>query len=232
MFEYGLIVAGGEGKRLRPLTDTIPKPLLPVGEKPIIESIIEGMHRQGVNTLFISVNYKKELIRNYLRDGSRLGVRVSYLEERLPTGTAGCLSLLPSSFSAPLLMSNGDLVSDVDYRRIFEMLADFDLVITAVARHFLVDFGVLHCNGNSELESWEEKPRVSYLVNGGIYGLSADLVHFVRSRGRGERSFDMPDLWRLMKENGKRIGVYRHEGKWIDIGRIADYQNVTEQEHG
>lgn len=227
MFEYGLIVAGGEGRRLKPLTDSIPKPLLPIGEKPIIESIIEGMRRQGVVHLFVSVNYKKEIIKNYLRDGSRLDVRVVYLEESRPTGTAGCLSLLPKGFEAPLLMSNGDLVSDVDYASLFRLLDDFDLVITGIERRFPVDFGVLHCNGSSELESWEEKPQVKYLVNGGIYGLSARLVRFVKSLAIGEQSFDMPELWRMMKDQGLRIGVHRHEGKWIDVGRMDDYLGLT-----
>lgn len=228
MFKSGLIVAGGEGRRLKPLTDTIPKPLLPIGEKPIIESIIEGMRRQGITDIFVSVNYKKELIKNYLRDGSRLGVRVSYLEESRPTGTAGCLSLLPEEFDEPLLMSNGDIVSDIDYAALYALLCEFDLVIAGITRVIPVDFGVLNCNGTVELESWEEKPTFSYLVNGGVYGLSRNLVRFVRSNADGERGFDMPELWLRMKTHRMRIGVHRHTGTWTDVGRLHDYLEMTQ----
>ncbi|HPH11959.1 MAG TPA: sugar phosphate nucleotidyltransferase, partial [Thermotogota bacterium] len=105
MFTTGFIVAGGEGKRLRPLTNSIPKPLLPIGEKPIMQTIIERMREYGIKTVFISVNYKKEMIKNYFRDGSRFGVSIRYIEEENKTGTIGSLGMLPSSDNTPILLS-------------------------------------------------------------------------------------------------------------------------------
>lgn len=213
---------------MKPLTDTIPKPLLPVGEKPIIESILENLKRHGIKDIFISVNYKKEIIKNYLQNGSRFGVRITYLEETKPTGTAGCLSLLPDDFEKPLIMSNGDLISDVNYSILFRLLDQFDLVVTGIEKKFPVDFGVLHSNGDGELHSWEEKPEFKYLINGGVYGVSQGLVRFIHESFDREKQIDMPELWKIIKDNKMRIGIHRHKGQWVDVGRMDDYLNLAE----
>jgi len=156
MFKYGFIMAGGQGKRLRPLTAAIPKPLLPVGDKPIIQLIIEHMKDFGIVDIFVSVNYKKEIVKSFLRDGSRYGVNITYIEELERTGTAGSLALLPDGFDDKIIVSNGDLICDVDYSVMNDLLRQYDLVLTGIERKVPVDFGVLKMNGSPELRLGRE----------------------------------------------------------------------------
>jgi len=229
MFKYGFIMAGGQGKRLRPLTSAIPKPLLPVGDKPIIQFIIEHMRDSGISEIFVSVNYKKEIVKSFLRDGSRYGVRITYIEESEITGTAGSLALLPEDFEDQILVSNGDLICDVDYRTINEMLAQCDLVLTGIEKQVPVDFGVLQMNGSSELVSWEEKPKLKYIINGGIYGVSKKVIGYIKNNVPRNQHIDMPTLWGIMKDNGMKLAVHIHRGKWHDVGRMEDYMALTER---
>jgi len=228
MFEYGFIMAGGEGKRLRPLTSVMPKPLLPIGERPIIELLIENMKNSGIKKIFISVNYKKEIIKNFLRDGSKYGVKIEYVEEATQTGTAGSLILLPEHFNKPLIVSNGDLVCNLDYKIIFDMLQKYDLVLTGIEKTFYIDFGVLHIK-EDKLESWEEKPNIKYIINGGIYGISPEVIKIIKNTFKSEQYLDMPSLWELVSKNGLKIGVYLHNGDWKDIGKIEDYLSLAEE---
>jgi NDP-sugar pyrophosphorylase family protein len=229
VFKYGFIMAGGQGKRLRPLTSAIPKPLLPVGDKPIIQFIIEHMRDSGITEIFVSVNYKKEIVKSFLRDGSRYGVRINYIEEVEITGTAGSLALLPEDFDDKILVSNGDLICDVDYRTINEMLAKCDLVLTGIEKQVPVDFGVLQMNGSSELVSWEEKPKLKYIINGGIYGVSKKVIGYIKNNIPRNQNIDMPTLWGIMKDNGMKLAVHIHRGKWHDVGRMEDYMALTER---
>ncbi|MCD6450527.1 MAG: NTP transferase domain-containing protein [Thermotogaceae bacterium] len=229
MFKYGFIMAGGLGRRLRPLTGAIPKPLLPVGDKPIIQFIIDHMKKHGIKHIFVSVNYKREVIKNYLKDGSRYGVKIEYVEEEDYTGTAGSLALLPKGFSHDLLVSNGDLITNIDYTEIYEKLKNFDLVITGIEKNVFVDFGVLDINDNSELLSWREKPNLKYIINGGIYGISSKVIDFIHKKVKKHTYLDMPSLWDMMKEGGMKIGVHIHNGEWRDIGRIEDYMALNEK---
>ena len=228
MFKYGFIMAGGLGRRLRPLTGAIPKPLLPVGDKPIIQFIIDHMKKHGIKHIFVSVNYKKEVIKNYLRDGSRYGVKIEYIEEENYTGTAGSLALLPKGFSHDLLVSNGDLITNIDYTEINEKLKKFDLVITGIEKNMFVDFGVLDINDDSELLSWREKPNLKFVINGGIYGISSKVIDFIHKKVKKHTYLDMPSLWDMMKESGMKIGVHIHNGEWHDIGRIEDYMALND----
>ena len=229
MFKYGFIMAGGLGRRLRPLTGAIPKPLLPVGDKPIIQFIIDHMKKHGIKHIFVSVNYKKEVIKNYLRDGSRYGVKIEYIEEENYTGTAGSLALLPKDFSHDLLVSNGDLITNIDYTEINEKLKKFDLVITGIEKNMFVDFGVLDINDDSELLSWREKPNLKFVINGGIYGISSKVIDFIHKKVKKHTYLDMPSLWDMMKESGMKIGGHIHNGEWRDIGRIEDYMALNEK---
>ena len=227
MFKYGFIMAGGQGTRLKPLTSAIPKPLLPVGDKPIIQFIIEHMKDSGINDIFISVNYKKEIVKSFLRDGSRYGVKLTYIEEIQQTGTAGSLALLPEDFDDKILVSNGDLISDVDYNTINDLLTEYDLVLTGIEKQVPVDFGVLQVNGTPELLGWEEKPKLKYIINGGIYGVSKKVIGYIRKKIPKNQHIDMPTLWGMMKEDGMKLAVHIHKGKWHDVGRMEDYMALT-----
>ena len=230
MFKYGFIMAGGQGKRLRPLTSAIPKPLLPVGDKPIIQLIIEHMKEFGIVDIFVSVNYKKEIVKSFLRDGSRYGVSITYIEEIERTGTAGSLSLLPDDFDDKIIVSNGDLISDVDYGVINDLLKEYDLVLTGIERKIPVDFGVLKTNGTPELIGWEEKPKLQYIINGGIYGISKEVVTYIKKNIPKHQYIDMPTLWGMMKDNGMKLAVHIHKGSWHDVGRMEDYMALTSNE--
>ena len=229
MFKYGFIMAGGQGKRLRPLTTAIPKPLLPVGDKPIIQLIIEHMKDFGIVDIFVSVNYKKEIVKSFLRDGSRYGVNITYIEELERTGTAGSLALLPDDFDDKIIVSNGDLICDVDYSVINDLLRQYDLVLTGIERKVPVDFGVLKMNGSPELVDWEEKPKLKYIINGGIYGVSKKVIGYIKNNIPRNQHIDMPTLWGIMKDNGMKLAVHIHRGKWHDVGRMEDYMALTER---
>lgn len=230
MFKYAFIMAGGQGKRLRPLTSAIPKPLLPIGDKPIIQFIIEHMKNYGITEIFISVNYKKEIVKNFLRDGARYGVRINYIEETQKTGTAGSLSYLPNDFSEDILVSNGDLICDVDYETLYRMLEKSDLVLTGIEKEFPVDFGVLQVGQDYALMGWEEKPLLKYIINGGVYAFSGNAVRFLKNTIERDQYIDMPTLWEMMKSSGMKLSVHLHKGTWHDVGRMEDYIALTEKE--
>jgi NDP-sugar pyrophosphorylase family protein len=226
--DYGFIMAGGKGQRLRPLTGAIPKPLLPIGEKPIIELIIEHMKKHNIKDIFVSVNYKKEIIKNFLRDGKGYGVNISYIEENQPLGTAGSLNLLPDEIEGRFIVTNADLICDIDYKKLLVMLNDNDMVITGIKQKVAVDLGVLNVNGNSELISWQEKPEFEYIVNGGIYSIKSNTVEFIKKNTEKNKYIDMPVIWDLMMKNSMKIGVYLHDGEWNDVGKIEDYMSLVE----
>jgi len=229
MFKYGMIMAGGKGKRLRPLTAAIPKPLLPIGEKPIIQLIIEKMNQSGIKHIFISLNYKKEMIQNFLRDGSRFGVKIQYLEEKKQTGTAGSLVLLPQEVIEPILVSNGDLICDLDFFSFFEMLFSFDFVLTGIQREQRSEFGELFVSESSELLSWEEKPTRTQIINGGIYGISPNALSCLRSQISSGEYLDMPQLYTIMQKHDLKTGVFVHQGEWKDVGRMEDYLELSKR---
>ena len=225
MFRHALILAGGRGKRLKPLTNAIPKPLLPIGDKPIIEDIIVRLRESGVKKIFISVNYKKEMIKNYLRDGRSLGVEIEYLEEENPTGTAGSLALLP--ITEDIIIINGDILTDLDFRALYKFLKKgFDFVIVAVEQKKHIDFGVIEFDENGELKGWQEKPTYKYHINGGIYAINKETLVLIKKSIPPNKQTDMPIVWELLKAKGKKIGVFVHKGLWKDIGHLDDYLSL------
>jgi len=235
MFEDALILAGGLGTRLRPLTYAVPKPLLPVGEKPIIERIIENLKSQGVKNFFISINYKGEMIKNYLKSGRSLGVDIYYVEEETFTGTAGSLLHLPNAIGKDILIHNGDVLSNIDLSKLYSVLEEgnFDLVITTVRRETYIDFGVLEFDESSrELTGWKEKPTICFHLNTGIYGTKKETIDFLKKEKEKNTELSMPNLWDFLMSKGKRIGVYEHYGEWLDIGRMDEYLKVNDQYSG
>lgn len=231
MYENALILAGGLGTRLRPLTHAIPKPLLPIGEKPILERIIESMKEQGIKNIFISVNYKKEMIKNYFKHGETLGVNIEYIEENTFTGTAGCLAFLPDNFVGDLVVSNGDLLCDIKYENLFNSMAfnKFDFIITTIKKEYKIDFGVLNYNKDNVLLDWEEKPIMSYNINAGIYGISQEVLNYSKKSIVKNNFINMPELWKILMDNNYKIGVYNHTGSWVDIGRMEDYVKLNNE---
>lgn len=221
-----VIMAGGLGTRLRPLTENLPKPLIPVGGKPVLESIIERLAEQGFRRIFLSVNYQAEKVEAHFGDGSEFGVEISYLEENQRLGTAGALTLLPEMPSEPFLVMNADLVTAINFRRLLDFHLDQAADATMGVREyrFQVPYGVIEMSGNRITEI-NEKPTQSYFVNGGIYALSPSVLKYVP---KGQM-YDMPMLFdQLIKDKGLPAAFPIHE-YWIDIGQFEDLHQAQRE---
>jgi len=216
------IMAGGFGTRLRPLTDHCPKPMLPVAGKPMLENILGDLIGFGFRSFHISVFYLAEQIMDYFGDGSRWGMRIEYVREDQPLGTAGALGLLPSTLpELPLIMINGDILTRVNYGELLRYHAEQDVAGTVCVReHGLqVPYGVIEAK-DTEILDIVEKPVYKFFVNAGIYVLSPETVRSVRPGVR----LDMPDLLKGMMGKGRRIGMFPVHEDWMDIGRLPDFQ--------
>jgi NDP-sugar pyrophosphorylase family protein len=223
-----VILAGGRGVRLRPLTYTIPKPLLPIGEKPILEEIIERLRGQGLDDLIIAVGYRAELIETYFRDGSQLGVRIDYARETKPLGTAGPLGLVRDaallSGEEPLLVMNGDILTDLDMRTFVEAHRRSGAEVTVVTREFELQhpYGVIKVD-DGRISEIMEKPSVTDTVSAGIYAIEQSALALIP----GERAFDMPDLINVLLAEGRTVGAYPFDGEWLAIDRIEQLEDAA-----
>ncbi len=212
---WAVVMAGGRGERLRPLTDSLPKPMLPVAGRPILERIVLHLVGFGITRIFLSVNYMAEVIERHFGDGQAHGCRIEYLREKEPLGTGGSLSLLPEVPEHPLLVLNGDLLTQFDAAgmlRFFES-GGFDVVVGVHEYVHTVPYGVVELQGE-RVTLLREKPTHVWLANAGIYALSPAVVARVP---RGSQ-FHMPALIEECLERGELVGAFRIEGDWIDIG--------------
>lgn len=224
-----MLMAGGLGTRLKPLTDEAPKPMLEVGGKPILETIIENFVEQGFTEIFVSVNYKKEMIENHFLDGAKWGAKISYVYETEPMGTAGALSLLPEPPSRPLIVMNGDLLTKVNFNHLAKFHEEHGAPATICVREykFTVPYGVVEADDHY-LSSIEEKPVQKFFVNAGIYVLGPEAVSEV-SAGK---PFDMPDLLTNLTKTGRRPTVFPLREYWVDIGRVDDLNQARREFNG
>ena len=221
-----VLMAGGLGTRLRPLTNDCPKPLLKIGDKPILETIINGFIESGFHRFYIAVNYKAEMIEEYFGDGSRWGIEIQYIHENKRMGTAGALYFLPEKPSEPIVVMNGDLLTKVDFGALIDTHISKNAAATMAVREYSyqVPYGVINCNGDC-IVSIEEKPEQSYFVNAGIYVLSPESV----SRVDKEEFYDMPDLFNdVIKDGGKAV-IYPVREYWLDIGRLSDFERARKE---
>ncbi len=211
-----VIMAGGEGKRLRPLTENCPKPLLQLGGMPILERILRRFIELGFREFYISVNYLRQQIIDYFGDGHRFNVSISYLIEDRPLGTAGSLTLLPQRPEVEnWLVTNGDLITDLDYALFHRYHDDQQATATMAVRKIRhsLGFGMVKVDG-TELIAVEEKPTLSFFVNAGIYLLSRRAVEAIPK----DEFFDMPDLFSKLRSEGRSCSIYEVHGSWIDVG--------------
>ena len=220
-----VLMAGGRGSRLRPLTDDTPKPLLRIGTKPILETILESFIEQGFERFFLAVNYRAEMVQAHFGDGSRWGAQISYLNEDTPLGTAGALSLLPAHPAAPILVMNADLLTRVGFGHMLEFHRSYSAAATMGVREYdhQIPFGVVKIRGQSIL-SIEEKPTQRFFVNAGIYVLSPETLEMVPR----DRHIDMPELFETLIAAGRETAVFPIREYWIDIGRMDDYQKAAD----
>ncbi len=211
-----VIMAGGKGTRLRPHTKNCPKPMLPVGEKPMLEILLEQCIASGFRSFFISVNYLKEQIIDYFADGSRWGISINYLVEDKPLGTAGSLQLLPHTLTEPFLVLNGDVLTRFDPCRLLHYHNEHGAQATLCVREHevTVPFGVVQTNG-VDLAGFEEKPTYRHNVNAGVYVIDPLLISLLPAN----QYTDMPTLLTTAQEFGHRVAVCPIHEYWLDVGR-------------
>ena len=222
-----VLMAGGLGTRLRPLTDHTPKPMLKVGGKPVLETILERFLACGFYNFHISVNYRAEAIKDYFGDGARYGANIQYLHESEPLGTAGALSLLPERPGLPCLVSNADVLTTLNYAAFLDFHHLNVAAATMGVREYAmqVPYGVIQTQGN-RLTSIEEKPVRKDFVNGGIYALSPHAFDLLYAQvGRGQ-ALTMPELFTLLMHKGLNTAAYVINEYWLDIGRPEDLQRA------
>jgi dTDP-glucose pyrophosphorylase/CBS domain-containing protein len=219
-----MLMGGGLGTRLWPLTEECPKPLLKVGNKPVVETILENFIDYGFHKFYISVNYKAKMIENTLGDGSRWGASISYLREEKPLGTAGALGLLPERPELPLIVMNADVLSKVNIQH----LLDFHQCHRAIATmcvceyHFQVPYGVVKTNQH-RLIAIDEKPRQRFFVNAGVYILEPKVLDFVPQNAY----LDMTSLFERLIDHGCETAAFPIWEYWVDIGRPADLERAN-----
>lgn len=226
--KVAVIMAGGEGKRLRPFTENTPKPMLEVDGKPILEHIVLKLKDFGFKKFYISVNYLSEVIMDYFKDGEVWDVEISYLEEPKKLGTAGALSLLPNHLEGPILMLNGDVFSDVNFQQFFDAHLESQADFSMAASTFKIEipFGVLKLE-KEKIVGVEEKPTKSYLCNAGIYMLSKQAIKLVPS----DEKYDMTELLNLSLSQGLKANVFPLHECWLDVGRKEDLLKARTEEH-
>jgi len=213
-----VIMAGGKGSRLRPYTERCPKPMLPLhGKKPILQAIIEQVRSNGFRNIFLSVNYLKEQIMDYFGDGKEFGVNIQYLIENEPLGTAGSLSLISFKEDLPVIVMNGDVITNFNLNDLLKFhVENFSDATLAVSEYETkIPFGIVKSNG-SELISFEEKPIISHLINAGLYVLNKKIIEQLILKN--QRS-DMPEILLQAKERNFKVSICPIFEYWIDIGR-------------
>ncbi len=219
-----ILMAGGLGTRLQPLTNDIPKPLLKVGSTPILETIIRNFSKNGFKDIIISVNYKSEMIKDYFGDGSKFGVTISYIDENKRMGTAGALSLLQDKPNESFFVMNGDLLTNVNFSKLldFHSLGNADATMAVREYDFQVPYGVVQTKGDKVIDI-VEKPIHKFFVNAGIYLLSPKVLEYIPK----DEFYDMPSLFeKLIEENRVTLSFPIHE-YWLDIGRISDFEKAN-----
>ena len=222
-----LILAGGRGTRLQPYTTVLPKPLMPVGNIPILEIILRQLAHAGVTEAILAVGYLNHLFEAFFQDGRRFGLKIHYSVEDAPLGTAGPLALVQDRLESDFLVMNGDLLTSISYRAIFDHHRRHNSAATIgiFRREMKIDFGVIERDAEGLLERYVEKPTYQFDVSMGIYVMRKEsIAPFIRS----STYLDLPDLMRTLVEKGERVQCYEHSGTWLDIGRVDDYQIASE----
>ena len=223
---YAVIMAGGKGSRLQPLTSETPKPMLKIGNKPILQMIIEQLSASGIRKILLSLNYKSDQIVHYFGDGSNYGIHIEYLHEDNPMGTAGCLSLITQQINYPFLVMNADILTDLNFNNFLDFHKKSENIATmCVVEHAIkIPFGVIRVN-DSLICDIIEKPIEKHLINAGIYILNPDVISFVP---KGQ-CIDMTSLFQILMANDKRVGVFKLDDYWTDIGRLEEYERENKR---
>jgi NDP-sugar pyrophosphorylase family protein len=221
-----VILAGGLGTRLKPFTEIIPKPLLPIGEKSVLEIQIERLRDAGFNQIFLATNYKSDYIENFFGDGSRYGVQLKFSKEEFPLGTAGPLLLLKNELKEPFLVMNGDILSLIDYKKFYDFAISKDALLTIAIKEEITPFafGNIFFDGDI-VTGIEEKPNIVMYILAGIYIMKPGIFNYFPNK---PEYFGMDKLILKMLKKKEKIIKYELKEYWLDIGRIDDYKKAQE----
>ena len=220
-----VILAGGKGTRLLPYTTALPKPLMPVGNYPILEILLKQLAAYGFKDVTLAVGHLAGIVQAYFNDGKQFGLDLSYSYETKPLGTAGPLSRLPRS-DRSMLVLNGDLLTDIDFGQIVRFHYEKEAMATVgmTRRIESVDFGVIEAESDDRIINFQEKPKMNYLVSMGIYVFTPRVIDYIPKSSR----FDFPDLvQKLLNQDAKVVG-YKSEAYWMEVGRPSDYEKANE----
>ncbi|RXJ83096.1 nucleotidyltransferase family protein [Arcobacter cloacae] len=219
-----VIMAGGLGTRLGELTKDTPKPMLKVGAKPMVEHIIDMFVSHGFTKFMLSVNYKAEVIKEYFGDGSKFGIEVKYLEEKKRLGTGGALSLIDIELNEPFFVTNGDVLSSLDYEKLLEYHKEQNAMATMCIRKdsYQIPYGVIEVDEENNIKAMKEKPIKEFFINTGIYVLNPQVLNNVPK----DEFFDLPSLFELLKHEDENIKSFEITDYWIDMGKPSDYEKI------
>jgi mannose-1-phosphate guanylyltransferase len=222
-----VIQAGGKGKRLRPHTYVLPKPLMPLGDSTLLETNIKWLCKNGIVNQIITLGYLGHLISAIINDGSQFGAKINYFAEQKPLGTAGSLVNLVDDLDEDFILMNGDLVVDLDIDKFkaTHIENNYDITVGAFTTQHQIDYGVLELDEKKLLKKFDEKPELDTLVAMGVYYLNKDVISLIPSGS----PFGMDNLINQVIKDGGRVGIFNHQGIWLDIGRLQELSNIQEE---
>jgi NDP-mannose synthase len=221
-----VILAGGKGVRLAPLTEVIPKPLVPIGGMPILEVVIRQLRHHGLRRITLAVGYMADLLKAYFQDGSKWGVEIEYSYETEPLGTAGPLSLIPG-LDETFIVMNADVLTNLNFQDLVTYHKTHRAIATVSAyeRQVTIDLGVIIKDGDCHIKDYVEKPTISRLVSMGVYVFEPQVLDFIKGTGY----LDFPDLVKQLLKVCQVVNYYPFDGYWLDIGRHDDYAKAAEE---
>jgi len=222
-----VIMAGGKGTRMEPFTNVLPKPLIPIHDKPIIEHIIERFTYTGCFDFYLTVNYKAKILKAYFEELNPQ-YKISFVDEDEPLGTAGSLRLLEGQITTPFFVTNCDIIIKADYQKLynFHLKNEFDITLVASAKEYVIPYGTCELNGDGHLDHINEKPQYDFLVNTGLYVLNPNILKLIPQN----KFYHITHLMEDLKIDGKKIGVFPvDDDAWIDIGQWAEYKNALDK---
>jgi dTDP-glucose pyrophosphorylase len=222
-----VIMAGGRGTRMEPFTKVLPKPLIPIHDKPIIEHIIESFTNIGCTNFHLTVNYKGKILKAYFEE-LQPNYNISFVEEKEPLGTAGSLHLLDGKFKKPFFVTNSDIIIKTDYASLYEFHQEggYDLTLVASAKEYVIPYGTCELNEEGHLSHINEKPKYNFLINTGLYVLNPDVLSLIPV----DKFYHITHLIEDLKNEGKNVGIYPiQDDDWIDVGQWAEYKKALEK---
>lgn len=221
-----VILSGGKGTRLLPYTTVYPKPLVPIGDKPILEIVIRQLAKNGFDEVILAVGHLAELIQAFFGDGRRYGVKIEYSKEDSPLGTAAPLRRIKNKLNETFIMMNGDILTTLDFSALvrYHQKNKATATVALNKRDVKIDYGVVEVDSKQNICGWKEKPKINYNVSMGVYVLEPEVLDYMPPN----QPYDLPELIRNLIDNNKIVKGYVYDGYWLDIGRPEDYKKAIE----